>query len=215
MRVSRIKAPNVTPVPQIAKRNKKQESGSEAKPDSEQATSNRHTSPPDGHLAATLFKPPQLTPSSCQPKPEFLGISTCCSFHNPACPTDSFLFYVQFLSHTLYTRKDFLIADQPVFAYRQPRAFGCIMIAVRYSPCSSQAEKISMGNDGVRWQLGFGGSAVRQVTLRSLTAFSLFRFALGNVWAAAQTCLREFFPQTPISASRRLKAAFVCQPSVR
>ena len=44
--------------------------------------------------------------------------------------------------------------------------------------------------------------AVRQVTLRSLTTFSLFRFALGDDWAAAQTCLREFFPQTPISASR-------------
>ena len=57
--------------------------------------------------------------------------------------------------------------------------------------------------------------AVRQVSLRSLTVFSLFRFALGDDWAAAQTCLREFFPQTPISASRRLKAAFVCQPSVR
>ena len=104
-----------------------------------------------------------------------------------------------------------------------------------------------MGNDGVRWRLGFGGSAVRQVTLcvggdrvtmglpphtplgdfipkthlrfaavkssfrvpavrqvtlRSLTVFSLFRFALGDDWAAAQTCLREFFSQTPISASR-------------
>ncbi len=116
-----------------------------------------------------------------------------------------------------------------------------------------------MGNDGVRWRLGFGGSAVRQVTLcvggdrvtmglpphtplgdfipkphlrfaavesgfrvpavrqvslRSLTAFSV-SLRVGDDWAAAQTCLREFFPQTPISASRRLKAAFVCQPSVR
>ncbi len=174
--------------------------------------------------------------------------------------------YIQFLSHTLYTRKNFSITDQPVFAYRQPCAFGCIMIAVRYSPCSSQAEKRGVGNDGVRWRLGFGGSAVRQVSLCSLTAFSSslrvggrlgcrpnlpegilpsdshLRFAavksgfrvpavrqvtlcsltvfsaslrVGNDWAAAQTCLREFFPQTPISASRRLKAAFVCQPSVR
>ena len=59
---------------------------------------------------------------------------------------------------------------------------------------------------------GFRVPAVRQVSLRSLTAFSvslrsltvfsLFRFALGDDWAAAQTCLREFFPQTPISASR-------------
>ena len=56
--------------------------------------------------------------------------------------------------------------------------------------------------------------AVRQVSLRSLTAFSV-SLRVGDDWAAAQTCLREFFPQTPISASRRLKAAFVCQPSVR
>ena len=49
---------------------------------------------------------------------------------------------------------------------------------------------------------GFRVPAVRQVSLRSLTVFSLFHFALGDDWAAAQTCLREFFPQTPISASR-------------
>ncbi len=51
---------------------------------------------------------------------------------------------------------------------------------------------------------GFRVPAVRQVSLR-----------VGDDWAAAQTCLREFFPQTPISASRRLKAAFMRQPSVR
>ena len=62
---------------------------------------------------------------------------------------------------------------------------------------------------------GFRAPAIRQVSLLSLTTFSLFRFALGNDWAAAQTCLREFFPQTPISASRRLKVAFMRQPSVR
>ncbi len=61
---------------------------------------------------------------------------------------------------------------------------------------------------------GFRVPAVRQVSLRSLTAFSV-SLRVGDDWAAAQTCLREFFPQTPISASRRLKAAFVCQPSVR
>jgi len=43
--------------------------------------------------------------------------------------------------------------------------------------------------------------AVRQVSLRSLTAFSV-SLRVGDDWAAAQTCLREFFPQTPISASR-------------
>ena len=47
----------------------------------------------------------------------------------------------------------------------------------------------------------FYAPAVRQVTLRSLTAFSV-SLRVGDDWAAAQTCLREFFLQTPISASR-------------
>ena len=42
MRVSRIKAPSVTPRPLNREAIKKQESGSEAKPDSEQVTLNRH-----------------------------------------------------------------------------------------------------------------------------------------------------------------------------
>ena len=153
------------------------------------------------------FKPPQLTPSSCQPKPEFPGISTCCSFHNPACPTDSFLFIYSFFLTLFILEKNFSITDQPVFAYRQPCAFGCIMIAVRYSPCSSQAEKISMGNDGVRWRLGFGGSAVRQVTLCV--------GGTGLPWGCHPIPRLGISSPNPISASRRLKAAFVCQPSVR
>ena len=155
----------------------------------------RKSSPDSVKTASTAITPP----SSCQPKPEFHGISTCCSFHNPACPTDSFLFYVQFLSHTLYTRKNFSITDQPVFAYRQPCAFGCIMIAVRYSPCSSQAEKRGVGNDGVRWRLGFGGSAVRQVTLCV--------GGTGLPWGCHPIPRLGISSPNPISASRRLNAA--------
>ena len=46
------------------------------------------------------------------------------------------------------------------------------------------------------------------MTLRSLILVFLSLRDLENGgydWAAAQTCLREFFPQTPISASRRFK----------
>ena len=32
-----------------------------------------------------------------------------------------------------------------------------------------------------------------------------FRFAIGLRWAAAQTCLRDFIPQTPFFASRGFK----------
>ena len=42
----------------------------------------------------------------------------------------------------------------------------------------------------------------RQVTLRSLTVFFFDRFAIGLRWAAAQTYLRDFIPQTPFFASR-------------
>ena len=66
-----------------------------------------------------------------------------------------------------------------------------------------------MGNDGVRWRLGLGGSAVRQVTLRSLTAFSV-RFALGGngvtMGLPPHTLLGDSSPN-PFFASRRLNAA--------
>ncbi len=52
----------------------------------------------------------------------------------------------------------------------------------------------------------------RQVTLRSLTTFLFFRFAIWGTGvtfgALPQAPLREFFPQTPIFASRRVEERF-------
>ena len=60
------------------------------------------------------------------------------------------------------------------------------------APIASEDERY--GNGGARDdRLGFGVSAVRQVSLRSLTTFSA-SLRVGDDWAAAQTCLREFFP---------------------
>ena len=49
---------------------------------------------------------------------------------------------------------------------------------------------------------GFRVPAVRQVSLRSLTVFSLFRFALGNVWGFAPSPSKELRSLHPFSASR-------------
>ena len=66
-------------------------------------------------------------------------------------------------------------------------------------------------------ECGFYAPAVRQVTLCSLTAFSLFRFALGTglPWGCHPIPRLGISSPNPISASRRLNAAFMRQPSVR
>ena len=64
----------------------------------------------------------------------------------------------------------------------------------------------------------FKAAFVESGTLRSLI-LAFMRFAIlgstGLRWAAAQTRLRGFSPQTPIFASRRLKAAFVESGTLR
>ncbi len=59
-----------------------------------------------------------------------------------------------------------------------------------------------MGNDGVRWRLGFGGSAVRQVTL----------CVGGRVpWGCPHTPLGDFIPKPHL----RFAAVKALSPAVR
>ena len=191
-------SPKRNPRPPNRKAIKKQESGSAAKPDSEQATSNRTPHP------LTVFS--RTNPQAVSPSRNSMESAPAApSIIRLARLTASYLYTVSF-SHALCSKKLFnnrptsicLSTTVCVWVYHDSSSLHCALVA-------SEDEQY-----GERW----GAMAIGLWRISRPSGDAL-RWGTGLPWGCHPIPRLGTYPQTPISASRRLKAAFVCQPSVR